>query len=73
MVAWYAWNIGFEWNSKGGTKDFLSEYPEFTADLAVVLAKRLVNLHQLSPLVGEAKTFCEEVEVQENVSEANLQ
>ncbi len=73
MVAWYAWHIDFEWYSKEGTKDVLAENPEFTADLAMILAKRLVNPHQLSPLVGEAHNYYEEAEDQENISQANVQ
>jgi hypothetical protein len=64
MVDWYAWHIDFDWYNGEDTKDVLCENPEFTADLAVTLAKRFVDPRQRSPLAGEAQIYYEEIEDQ---------
>ena len=58
----HAWHIDLEWYSEGSAKEFLSRCPEFSADLAIALAKRVVNHNKPSPLGGKAQNYYKKAE-----------
>ncbi|WEW60202.1 hypothetical protein PRK78_005687 [Emydomyces testavorans] len=63
MVAWLVWHVDFKWYTTSSAPAFLSQCPEFAADLAVALARRYIDFNALSPFNEPAeKCYKETVE-----------
>ncbi|EEP81268.1 conserved hypothetical protein [Uncinocarpus reesii 1704] len=60
MVAWLVWHVDFRWYSTPNATNFLSQCPEFAADLAVALAQRLGAFSSLSPFYSSPDKYYED-------------
>lgn len=58
LVAWYTWNIDFEWYKKSSTQGILHSYSEFAGDLAIALARKSA-FRETNPLLGPSSAFHE--------------
>ncbi len=61
LVGWAAWHIDFGWFSKESTPECLLEVPEYAADLAIALGKRLHRPALQSPFTKGRSFYYEDV------------